>query len=119
MSRSPRSRLGRSPEALAYRALYNTARWRGLRQQQLTAYPLCAMCLSQGRVTAATVADHINPHRGDPRLFFDPANLQSLCDESPYLCHSSAKQSEERLGYSKAVGADGWPVDQAHPANRG
>lgn len=62
-------------------------------------------------MTAATVADHIRPHRGDPALFFDPTNLQSLCDEYPWRCHSSVKQSEERLGYSKAIGADGWPID--------
>jgi len=69
-------------------------------------------------VTPASVADHIKPHRGSLALFYDPANLQSLCDQSPFRCHSSAKQSEERLGYSKAVGIDGFPIDPTHPANK-
>lgn len=38
-------------------------------------------------------ADHIRAHRGDEHLFWDPANLQTLCT-SP--CHNSAKQREER-----------------------
>ena len=118
MSRSPRSRPERSQEAQAYRQLYNTPQWKALRLGQLTKAPLCAMCLTQGRVTAATVADHVKPHRGDPELFYNPDNLQSLCDEYPYRCHSSAKQSEERLGYSKAIGAGGWPIDPSHPANK-
>jgi 5-methylcytosine-specific restriction protein A len=110
--------LIRSSQAQEYRYLYRTPQWKALRAYQLVTNPLCAMCLPQGRVTLATVADHIKPHRGDRKLFFNPNNLQSLCDESPFRCHSSAKQSEERLGYSKAVGVDGFPIDPAHPANR-
>lgn len=33
----------------------------------------------------ATVADHIVPHRGDPRLLADMANHQGLCDP----CHKA------------------------------
>lgn len=62
----------------------------------------------------ATVADHITPHRGDHTLFFDYENTQSLCDH----CHSSAKQSEERIGYSKEIGIDGLPIDPKHPFYR-
>jgi len=28
----------------------------------------------------------------------------------------AAIQSEEVMGYNKAIGADGWPVDQKHPS---
>jgi len=28
------------------------------------------------------------------------------------------KQGIEKLGYSKQIGLDGWPVDPAHPANK-
>lgn len=40
----------------------------------------------------ATTVDHIIPHKGDKRLFWDRSNWQPLCTP----CHSSAKQSEER-----------------------
>jgi 5-methylcytosine-specific restriction enzyme A len=79
----------------------------------LDAEPLCRMCKAEGRTVAATVADHIVAHKGDATLFWDPSNLQSLCD--PH--HSGAKQSEERTGYSSAIGIDGWPIDPRHPAN--
>jgi 5-methylcytosine-specific restriction endonuclease McrA len=73
------------------------------------------MCQKQGRVTAASVVDHIIPHKGDQKLFWDSANnWQSLCKDH----HDAAKQAEERHGYSSEVGLDGWPIDQKHPANR-
>lgn len=104
----------RSAEATAYRALYKTAAWQRMRQYHLSQEPLCRFCAKQGRVTAATVVDHIKPHRGDRRLFFDQSNFQSLC--AP--CHDSVKQAEEKRGYSNEIGLDGRPVDPNHPANR-
>lgn len=94
--------------------LYKTASWRRIRSAQLARQPLCVMCARQGTVRAATVADHIKPHRGSSALFFDAGNLQSLCKAH----HDSAKQSDEARGYSSEVGLDGWPIDDAHPANR-
>ncbi|TIL42278.1 MAG: HNH endonuclease, partial [Mesorhizobium sp.] len=44
-----------------------------------------------GRV--ADMVDHIKPHRGDKRLFWDRANWQPMA-MSP--CHSSRKQRLER-----------------------
>lgn len=112
----------RSPEAQAYRALYKDQRWRhptrGIRARQLAAEPLCAMCKAEGRITAATVCDHVEPHRGDPAKFF-AGPFQSLCDEPPWRCHSRRKQQAERLGYYPDIGEDGWPVDPQHPANGG
>lgn len=88
--------------------MYKTAKWRRLRQQQLHSEPLCRMCEHLGMVTEATVADHVIPHRGNPELFFDAANLQSLC--KPH--HDSDKQSIERGGDRHLRGAapDGWPI---------
>lgn len=106
----------RSVEAQEYRRLYKTARWRARRARQLAAEPLCRTCALHGRTTAATVADHIIPHRGDETLFWD-GDLQSLCDVDPFRCHSRVKQREERLGFSPAVGADGYPVDPNHRAH--
>lgn len=106
----------RSAEAREYRALYNSAAWRGpqgRRARQLRAEPLCRMCSQEGRLTQATVADHITPHRGDRGLFAKGA-LQSLCD----TCHSRHKQQIETLGYDTAVGEDGFPLDPRHPSNR-
>lgn len=88
-------------------------KWSKARALHLTANPLCVKCLARDRITAATVVDHIVPHKGDPQLFWDPANWQSLCKP----CHDGAKQQEERLGYSTEVGVDGWPIDPRHPAN--
>ena len=59
------------------------AKWRRARKRFLQRHPLCANCLSQGIVTPATVVDHIVPHRGDHRLFWDEQNWQPLCK----ACH--------------------------------
>lgn len=107
----------RSAEALNYRRLYKTARWQARRTLQLSAEPLCRTCQLHGRTTAATVADHVVPHRGDPTLFYE-GELQSLCDADPFRCHSRVKQREEALGFSPAVDADGFPHDPRHPANQ-
>lgn len=96
------------------RALYGTQRWRRMAARQMLLEPLCATCTGKGRVTAASVADHIVPHRGDVDAFWGNA-LQSLCKR----CHDLVKQREERRGHSDALGEDGWPVDPRHPANAG
>lgn len=56
------------------------------------AHPLCAMCEREGVATAATVVDHIVPHRGDAGKFWDEANWQALCQ--PH--HDREKQCQER-----------------------
>ena len=96
------------------KSLYDRA-WQRRRAEQLRLHPLCAMCLSfDGRVTPANVADHITPHRGDAALFAGP--LQSLCKP----CHDSRKQAIERgAPYLKGCDARGYPIDPAHPWNRG
>lgn len=66
-------------------------------------------------MTAANVVHHKVPHRGDLALFFDPSNLEAVCKP----CHDGPMQSDEARGFSRDVGPDGWPVDPAHPANRG
>lgn len=106
----------RSEEAKVYRRRYKTARWRSIRASQLSHHPLCALCLKAGRVTPATVCDHIDPHRGDEDNFWS-GPFQSLCDQAPWRCHSSKKQQQEAIGYSTEVGADGLPTDPAHPWN--
>jgi 5-methylcytosine-specific restriction protein A len=73
------------------RSWYKSARWRDLRDAQLAGEPLCRMCLEVGRVTAATVCDHVTPHEENEAAFW-AGPFQSLC--AP--CHSSTKQRDER-----------------------
>ena len=55
------------------------SRWRAARKLYLRKHPLCAACRRANILTPATVVDHIIPHRGDERLFWDEANWQPLC----------------------------------------
>jgi 5-methylcytosine-specific restriction enzyme A len=96
------------------KAPYNRARWARIRAAQLQRAPLCAMCAEEGRVTAATVVDHVEPHRGNLMAFWR-GELQSLCKSH----HDAGKQKEERRGYSTQIGEDGFPVDPRHPVYRG
>ena len=108
----------RSPEAIAYRRLYKTAQWQRVRLAQLADEPLCRMCKAQGRITLATVCDHIDPKTKETPEGFYAGPFQSLCDDPRYRCHSSRKQQQETKGYSGELGSDGLPVDPSHPFNR-
>lgn len=66
-------------------------KWQKAREAYLRENPLCVMCKEQGRVTVATVVDHIIAHRGDQKLFWDRKNWQALCATH----HSRDKQREE------------------------
>lgn len=90
----------------AWHHLYKTAAWRRLREAQLSAEPLCRMCLDAEDVTAATICDHIKAHKGDMDLFFDPTNLQSLCKAH----HDGVKQRIDKGQNVVRYGADGWPL---------
>jgi 5-methylcytosine-specific restriction enzyme A len=85
-----------------------------MRAEQLRSNPLCRMHEAQGRVVAATVADHIEPHKGDEEKFFDANNLQSLCKP----CHDSHKQSQEATGYLRGNDTKGQPLDPNHHWNK-
>ena len=64
--------------------------WRRARKRYLEAHPLCVECMKEGRYTRATDVDHIKPHRGDPVLFWDEDNWQTLCHR-----HHSEKTRRE------------------------
>jgi 5-methylcytosine-specific restriction enzyme A len=70
------------------------ARWRRARVAYLARHRLCMRCLVQGRVVPATVVDHVVPHRGDERLFWDEANWAALCKR----CHDAKTAREGRWG---------------------
>jgi 5-methylcytosine-specific restriction protein A len=69
-----------------------TDAWRKARSAWLQEHPLCVYCAEAGKVTGATLVDHIEPHRGNMALFWKRSNWQSLCTG----CHSGRKQREER-----------------------
>lgn len=68
------------------------SKWRTARNRFLKANPLCVNCKDQGKLTKATVVDHIKPHRGDKVLFWDESNWQSLCKS----CHDTKTMTEDR-----------------------
>jgi 5-methylcytosine-specific restriction protein A len=47
-----------------------------------------------GRIVAAEHTDHIVPHKGSHRLFWDPSNWQPLCSS----CHSHKTRREDAFG---------------------
>ena len=91
------------------RVWYGTQLWKNRRAHQLRVEPLCRLCMEQGRITPATVADHIEPHLGDYNKFV-LNELRSLC--AP--CHD-ALQGFVHKGYQPEIGVDGYPIDSNHP----
>ena len=70
-----------------------TAAWRRASKAFLRdVQPLCRQCLKEGRYTKATVVDHIVPHRGNSKLFWDRNNWQGLCKR----CHDRKTMTTER-----------------------
>ena len=82
------------------------SRWAKAREGYLRQHPLCVHCLARGQVVAATVVDHIVPHRlveaiasalperiaEARRLFWDAENnWQALCE----TCHNRKTVTED------------------------
>lgn len=67
--------------------------WRKYRNAYLRRFPLCRDPYRRhnGMPVEATVVDHITPHRGDRRLFWDPHNHQPLCA----TCHNFKTATED------------------------
>jgi 5-methylcytosine-specific restriction endonuclease McrA len=90
------------------RSWYQIEKWRKRRRLQLRTEPLCAYCLKRGLVVPADIADHVEPHRGDPIKFYT-GRLQSLCKP----CHDGDKRYFEQRGYDRpTIGVDGWPIER-------
>ncbi|ALG75158.1 hypothetical protein AL072_29920 [Azospirillum thiophilum] len=79
-------------DAQPWRGWYKVKSWLDIRAWRLSVEPLCRMCSEHGLTVAATVVDHVKPHRGDRALFFNRENTQSLCKP----CHDGPKQAAER-----------------------
>lgn len=112
------SRLGRAAPRLRYggdtdktrtgaqpwRAWYKTSRWQRLRISVFTRDGYVCQrtgVLLTGKHPApdSPVADHKRPHRGDPALFWEIDNIETVSK----AYHDGAKQAQEKRG---AVGGD-------------
>lgn len=85
-------------------------RWRNYRVRFLREHALCECpeCdAGRKRVTPAEVVDHIIPHRGDERLFWDPKNHQALSKR----CHDR-KTAREDGGFGHARAGVGLGVQK-------
>jgi 5-methylcytosine-specific restriction endonuclease McrA len=81
-------------------------KWQRARGFFLQRNPLCRFCDAAGRTELASVVDHIKPHQGDMKLFWDRDNWQPLCKP----CHDSTKKMIEGGKLPTArIGLDGWP----------
>lgn len=68
------------PQRKSYPHFYNTKRWKNLRLRILNQTPYCQQCWrDKNQYVYANVVDHIIDHRGNERLMWDEANLQSMC----------------------------------------
>ena len=80
-----------------YNNVYNTARWRKLRQAYLMQHPLCELCEKEGKVKEATEVHHITPisNANDELsmkdLGFNHDNLMALCEECHHKIHNEMK----------------------------
>lgn len=69
------------------------SRWNKARKLFLQEHPFCVHCLKEDppKYVKATDVDHIIPHRGDQKLFWDKKNWQALC----HSCHSKKTARED------------------------
>ncbi|AGO56570.1 hypothetical protein SOD_c36120 [Serratia plymuthica 4Rx13] len=101
------------------------SKWQAERLVFLRANPLCVMCQQMGRIEAATVVDHIVPHRMKEaktpeemkkaqHFFWSRKNWQGLC--KPH--HDSTKQRMEKTGKVIGCSPDGLPLDPSSHWNK-
>ncbi|WP_342663555.1 HNH endonuclease signature motif containing protein [Paenibacillus pinihumi] len=65
--------------------------WRAARSRYLKKNPVCVKCIEKGFAVQSTVVDHIKPHKGNKKLFWDKSNWQALCAS----CHSTKTVRED------------------------
>lgn len=95
-SASQRDEVERNSSA-PWRAWYKTYRWQKLREVILlrdnyTCQVTGVVLSGKHPEPNSAVIDHIQPHRGNEKLFWGPDNLQAVSKEY----HDSPKQKEEQ-----------------------
>jgi len=75
-------------------------RWQKTSAAYLRAHPFCVdpYRLHGERIVLAECTDHIRPHKGDMKLFWDPNNWQALCDSC-----NSLKAVNEEGGFGRPI----------------
>tara|TARA_R100000654_G_scaffold21267_5_gene42921 strand:+ start:12043 stop:12384 length:342 start_codon:yes stop_codon:yes gene_type:complete len=79
-----------------YAKLYNTSRWRKMRDNYIMQNPICIICKKNNRIRKADVVDHII-EVADGGNMWELSNLQSLCDP----CHRSKTSKAVHRRYNK------------------
>ena len=97
---SEKQRLRERDQAQPWRQWYGTQRWKDLRRavwlrDAYTCQKTVAVCVGRYPAPNSPAADHIIPHRGDPALFWDINNLQTVSKEY----HDREKQKAERMSW--------------------
>lgn len=100
---------------------YNTAQWKRLRRAHLSIEPMCRGCKAMGILQAANTVDHVNPISEGGPAFPGHDGLASYCPS----CHGAKTARGAEAGAIKSTkprkgcGADGLPIDPAHPWHAG
>jgi 5-methylcytosine-specific restriction enzyme A len=97
----------------ATKRLYGS-KWQRARAAYLKKHPLCVDHEKRGLLVQGTVVDHIVPHKGDMKLFWDSSNWQTLCAN----CHNSFKKRLEMSGKVTGCDVNGVPLDSNHHWNQ-
>lgn len=107
--------------AFKYKHLYGTTKWGQLRRyiwqrdQYVCKWHGCGkLLIGKAPSPNSPIAHHIKPHRGNATLFWDAANIMTVCKE----CHDGAVQRYERTGRIGGYDKAGKPIDPQHPWNR-
>lgn len=87
-------------------SIYQSKRWKLLRQFYLYLHPLCEVCLSKGIIKPAIDVHHRDSYMnytGDKRIevAFNPDNLLAVCKQ----CHSELHKNGTTHGYQPNVEA--------------
>ncbi len=72
-----------------------TSKWSKASKSYLSTHPWCVECEKKGIHEPATETDHIIPHKGNMKLFWDSSNWQGLCKS-----HHSQKTAREDGGFN-------------------
>ena len=79
---------------------------RRLRKILLAQEPTCRLCREKGRVSVATIADHIVPIAQGGAVH-DINNLQPVCSD----CHLDKTNADNGRRVKPRYGEDGWPIE--------
>lgn len=83
--------------------IYNSQRWRAMREAYLRTQPLCEICLQEGKITAGEEVHHKHfislgaTEQDMLEIAFDMGNLQTLCKYHHHLIHANDRAEKWRI----------------------